>query len=76
MEANVGEICNLAVAARQAVSVPDLSRSDHLADSPRRTSEIENLAYVAQLAKFQRYIAANPVKARLKKGEYLLWKPT
>ena len=29
-----------------------------------------------QLAKFQRYIAENPAKARLKEGEYLLWKPT
>ena len=29
-----------------------------------------------QLAKFQRYIAENPVKARLKEGEYVLWKPT
>ena len=29
-----------------------------------------------QLARFQRYIAANPAKARLKDREYLLWRPT
>ncbi|MEK0448315.1 MAG: hypothetical protein RL088_583 [Verrucomicrobiota bacterium] len=29
-----------------------------------------------QLARFQRYIAANPAKARLRDGEYLLWAPT